>query len=29
MVNEGKYQVGKQVSAFSKVKQVFILQYGR
>lgn len=28
MVNEGKYQVGKQVSAFSK-KQIFVLQYGR
>lgn len=28
MVNEGKYQVGKQISAFSK-KQIFILQYRR
>lgn len=26
MVNEGQYQVGKQISAFSK-KQIFILQY--
>ena len=29
MANEWKYQVRKQVSAFSEVKQVFILQYQR
>lgn len=29
MANEWKYQVRKQVSPFSEVKQVFILQYQR